>query len=225
MGQESSRVENLYDVVAQEYAEAFSGEHDRKPKDQELLRRFAQEIGDSRPVWDFGCGPGHTAAYLKNLGVEISGLDLSEGMLQQARTTHPEIPFRKGNILDLAFESDSIAGVVSFYAIVHFAKEQVEVAFREMFRVLRPGGRLFLTFHIGDETIRVDEFLGKKIDIDFMFFTTPFISNCLERTGFAEVLTIERDPYPDVEYQSRRGYVFASKPFSQESRRESDGYW
>jgi hypothetical protein len=33
----------------------------------------------------------------------------------------------------------------------------------------------------------------------------------LEATGFTEIEVVERDPYPDVEYPSRRAYVFARK--------------
>lgn len=213
MGQNLNKIENLYDTVAKEYAETFSGEHEKKPKDQEILHRFSQEIGDRRPVWDFGCGPGQTTKYLKNLGIEISGLDLSEKILEQARTIHPVIHFQKGNILELEFENNSIAGVVAFYAIVYFTEEQVGIAFR----VLQPGGIFLFTYHIGEETIHVEEFLGKKIDIDFMLFTTDFISICLKKNGFEKIETIEREPYPGVEYESRRAYVFAIKPVVRKS--------
>ncbi len=212
MGQNLNKVENLYDTVAKEYAEEFSGEHEKKPKDQEILHRFSQEIGDRRPVWDFGCGPGQTTKYLKNLGIEISGLDLSKKILEQARTIHPGINFRKGNILELEFVDDSIAGVVAFYAIVHFTEEQVEIAFRETFRVLQPGGLFLFTYHIDEKTIHIEEFLGKNIDIDFMFFTTDFIFSCLKGSGLGKIEIIEREPYSGVEYESRRAYVFATKP-------------
>jgi ubiquinone/menaquinone biosynthesis C-methylase UbiE len=217
MGQDLNKVENMYDTVAKEYAEIFSGEHEKKPKDQEILHRFSQEIGDRRPVWDFGCGPGQTTEYLKNLGIEISGLDLSEKILEQARTIHPEIHFQKGDILELEFENDLIAGAVAFYTIVHFTEEQVEIACREVFRVLQPGGIFLFTYHIGEETIHIEEFLGKKIDIDFVFFTTDFISSCLNKSGFEKIEIIEREPYPGVEYESRRAYVFAIKPDMQKS--------
>jgi ubiquinone/menaquinone biosynthesis C-methylase UbiE len=212
MGQNVAKVENLYDTIAKEYAENFSGEHEKKPKDQEILLRFSQAIGARRPVWDFGCGPGQTTKYLKNLGIEISGLDLSGKILEQARAIHPEIHFQKGNILELEFENDSIAGVVAFYAIVHLTEDQVEIAFREVYRVLQPGGIFLFTYHIGEKTIHQDEFLGEKVDIDFMFFTTAFISSCLNDIGFEKMEIIERAPYPGVEYESRRAYVFAKKP-------------
>lgn len=217
MGQDLNKVVKQYDTVAKEYAETFSGEHEKKPKDQEMLRRFSQEIGAGSPVWDFGCGPGQTTDYLKNLGLEISGLDLSEKMLEQARAVHPEIHFRQGNMLDLEFKNDTIFGVVAFYAIVHFTKAQVGIAFREIFRVLQPGGIFLLTFHIGEKIIHIDEFLGRRIDINFMFFSTNFIFRCLKDSGFEKIEVIEREPYPGVEYASRRAYVFAVKPVVPES--------
>jgi ubiquinone/menaquinone biosynthesis C-methylase UbiE len=217
MGQDLDKVESMYNTVTKEYAETFYGEHEKKPKDQEILHRFSLAIGGRKPVWDFGCGPGQTTEYLKNLGIEISGLDLSNKILEQARTIHPGIHFRKGNILELEFENESIAGIVAFYAIVHFTEDQVEIACREIFRVLQQGGIFLFTYHIGDETIHVEEFLGKKIDINFMFFTTDFIYSCLKKSGFENIEIIEREPYPDVEYQSRRAYVFAIKPVVRKS--------
>ena len=212
IGQDIKIIERTYDTVAKEYAVAFFSEHEKKPKDQEILHRFSQEIGNRRPVWDFGCGPGQTTKYLNDLGIEISGLDISEKSLEQARIIYPKIHFKKGNILELEFDDDSIAGVVAFYAIVHFTKEQVASAFQEILRVLQPGGLFLFTYHIGEETIHLDEYLGKKIDIEFMYFTTNFVLSCLNEIGFSKIEIIEREPYPEVEYESQRAYVFTKKP-------------
>jgi ubiquinone/menaquinone biosynthesis C-methylase UbiE len=206
------KIERMYNSLAREWAEHFHGEHEKKPKDMEILNRFSREIAGRTPVWDFGCGPGDTAHFLKNLGIAISGLDLSEKILEQAQLRYPDIVFQKGDILRLDFEHNSIAGVVAFYAIVHFTEEQVRLAFNEVFRVLQPDGLFLFTYHIGDGAMHIDEFLGKKVDMDFMFFTTDFISICLKDCGFEITEIIEREPYPDVEYKSRRAYVFAKKP-------------
>ncbi|HEY9162829.1 MAG TPA: hypothetical protein VIS94_17265 [Desulfomonilia bacterium] len=57
-----------------------------------------------------------------------------------------------------------------------------------------------------------DEFLGMKTHLDFMYFTVDFIFGCLKKCGLVDVDIIEREPYPDVEYQSGRAYVFTVKP-------------
>ena len=37
MEQELNNIERMYDTVAKEYSETFSGEHEKRPKDQEIL--------------------------------------------------------------------------------------------------------------------------------------------------------------------------------------------
>jgi hypothetical protein len=44
-----------------------------------------------------------------------------------------------------------------------------------------------------------------------MIMGTDFISGCLKEVGFEKIETIEREPDPGVEYESRRAYVFAEK--------------
>ena len=211
MAQDVGKIAALYDGVAKEYAEHFAGEHEKKPLDVEVLRRFAALVGDEAPVWDIGCGPGQTTRYLRDLGLKISGLDLSPKLVSQARLGNSALTFVQGDMLALDFDDCSVAAIVSFYSIVHFTMAQVRRAFSEFHRVLDAGGFLLLTFHIGEETLHVKEFLGKAADIEFMLFTTEQIVEALTEVGFECSGVIEREPYPDVEYQSRRAYVFAKK--------------
>ena len=107
-----------------------------------------------------------------------------------------------------------LAGVVAFYAIVHFSPPALRRVLAEMSRVLQPGGRLLLAFHIGHGSTRVEEFLGRPVSMDFAFFLPAVVAGQFVEAGFVAVEVIERDPYPypDVEYPSRRAYLFAHKP-------------
>src|SRR6267142_5110754 len=94
----ASDIQRSYDSVAQEYADEIYAELADKPFDRGLLDRFAKRVGRGR-VCDLGCGPGQSARYLRDRGVDVFGLDLSAGMLAQARRLNPEIEFVQGSML------------------------------------------------------------------------------------------------------------------------------
>jgi SAM-dependent methyltransferase len=210
--QTPEQVRAAYDAAAQEYADHYSDELEHKPRDRELLRRFAEAVGPDGVVLDLGCGPGQTTAFLRACGADVRGVDLSPELLRQARERHPEVTFQVGDMLALPIADALAAGVVAFYAIVHFSPDQLQTALRQMYRVLAPGGRLLISFHIGTEVVHVDGFLGHRdVSLDFSFFAPDAVRAELEAAGFGEVCVVERKPYADVEYQSRRAYVFARK--------------
>jgi SAM-dependent methyltransferase len=208
-------IRDSYDRLADAYARRYFNELESKPLDRESLNRFASKVRRGGEVCDMGCGPGQIAGYLSRAGTRVFGLDLSPRMLEQARQLNPDISFRQGNMLALDIPDGTLAGIVAFYAIVNIPQESVLIAFREMERVLEPGGVFLLSFHIGDKILQPDELLGQPIVMDFFFFQPSTIRQYLEAAGFEIEQIIEREPYaPEVEYQSRRAYIFARKPGS-----------
>ncbi len=117
----------------------------------------------------------------------------------------------------LDVEDRTLAGIAAFYAIVNIPKESLPLVFREMARVLKPGGLLLLAFHTGDEILQEKELRGRPISMDFLLFQPWASRQCIEVAGLRIEEIIEREPYaPEVEYQSRRAYIFARKPDSLE---------
>src|SRR6266568_3668816 len=209
-------IENIrenYNRIADEYARRLFNELDGKPLDRELLQRFANAVRSGGRICDMGCGPGHVARCLRDAGVDVFGLDLSPKMVEQARKLNPDIPFQEGNMLALDLADRTVAGVAAFYAIVNLPSESLPQAFREMLRVLEPGGLILLAFHIGDEVLRPCELWGEPISMEFHHLQPDSILRILAAAGFEIEEVIEREPYaPEVEYQSRRAYIFARKP-------------
>lgn len=205
-------IRESYDRLAEEYARRISGELQHKPLDRELLDRFARQVQGRGEVCDMGCGPGHVARYLHDAGASVFGLDLSPRMLEQARKLNPDISFREGDMMALDLKDETLAGIAAFYAIVNIPKQSLPVIFREMERVLRPGGFLLLAFHVGDQVLREEELWGQKISMDFLLFRPGEIKLDLEAAGFVIDEIVQREPYPGVEYPSKRAYIFARKP-------------
>lgn len=201
-----------YDQVATEYAEKFKDEMDDKPFDRHCLDRLAREVGNLGPISDLGCGPGQIARYLHRQGVDTLGVDLSPRMVAEARRLNPEIPFHQGDMLSLSDADDSWGGIAAFYCIIHIPRDQIVEALRELKRVLKPGGVLLLTFHIGDEIKHLDEWWEKPVNLDFAFYQPEEMEAWLKEAGYTLEETLVREPNPEVEVATRRAYVFARKP-------------
>ena len=133
-------------------------------------------------------------------------------MVQQARRLNPGIEFRQGNMMSLDIPDAAWAGIAAFYSLIHIPRGDMMRALGELRRVLRPGGTLLLAFHIGDDVLHLEEWWGHKVCVDFFFFRTDEMTGYLRGAGFEIEETIERDPYPEVEHQSRRAYIFARRP-------------
>jgi SAM-dependent methyltransferase len=202
-----------YDAVAEEYVRRISDELEHKPFDRALLDRFADATRDHGAVCDMGCGPGHVARYVKERGLKVVGYDLSPKMLEAARILNPEIAFRQADMTALDDDADeSWAGLLAFYSLIHIPPGEITNTLREFHRVLQPGGLLLLAFHIGDETVHLDNWWEQKVNIDFFFFQPQEMASKLQAAGFEIKEIIEREPYPEVEHQSRRAYIFARRP-------------
>ena len=208
-----------YDRLAEEYTRRIAGELAHKPLDRALLDAFAHRVrGDGR-VADLGCGPGHVARYLADRGVDAFGMDLSPAMVAHAQALHPLVPFEVGDLAALDAPDGAWAGAVAFYSLIHLARAGVADALREIARALRPGAPLLVAFHVGDEVRQLDELWGHAVRLDFAFFGVDEMTGWLREAGYVVEAVTEREPYADVEAQTRRAYLLASKPSDERAAR------
>jgi SAM-dependent methyltransferase len=204
-----------YDRVASAYADAFVHELDHKPFDRKMLDRFAgaarSPSSPPGPVCDLGCGPGQVGAFLAAQDVTIVGIDLSAGMVEQARLHYPALTFTQGDMTSLPLLDESLKSIVCFYALIHIPRLQVPQVLREMHRVLGPRGALLLAVHGGEGTLHANEMVGQPADLDATLFSLPELSDLVRQTGFDLVEAHERAPY-QVEHPTPRLYVWARRP-------------
>jgi len=203
-----------YDAVAAAYADQFSDELRRKPLDRALLAAFAEQVrpaGSQRSrVWDVGCGPGQVTAFLAGLGLDAAGVDLSDGMVAQARARHPDLEFRAGSMTALPAPDGSWDGLVSFYSLIHMIDDaDLRTALTEYRRVLSGGGLLLLAVHAGEEVRHLAEWFGAEVDVSFRFFDPAWLSAELGRAGLAVESLTRRQPYPVAEVATPRAYFLA----------------
>src|SRR3954454_20265114 len=126
-----------YDHVAATYERRVLAELGGKPRDRELLRRFAAAVGD--PVLEVGCGPGQIGAFVRGQGRVVVGVDLSRRMASRAGRRLDAAPIADMGGLPIA--TASVGGVVAFYSLIHLARAELTPVVADLRRVLRPGGR------------------------------------------------------------------------------------
>jgi len=90
----------------------------------------------AKRVLDLGCGTGRLTDYATH------GCDASLESLRIAAVKRPDKRFAAADITCLPFASASFDAALAFHVLMHLDAEAIRAAFREIARVLRPGGVL-----------------------------------------------------------------------------------
>lgn len=210
--QAKENIIHCYNQSARDYADKYGNELSDKHFDRLVLQAFAAENKEKGRMIDLGCGPGQTTAFLSSCGIRLLlGIDIAEEMVKTAAAAYPSISFECADMLDLRYSPASFGSALAFYSIVHFDYAEIGSFLTEVNKILRPGGDFLFSFHTGQESLHMDHFLGHPVNIDFHFFDAEKVKDLLIPAGFSVVDSILRDPYPHVEYPSRRAYIWARK--------------
>lgn len=208
-------IRRAYDHAAQRYAADLWHELDGKPFDRQMLRWFAERVPTGETILEVGAGPGEVSAFLTTLGATCRVTDLSPEMVETGKRCCPALDFEVQDFFNLTYADASYAAVLAFYAIVNLRLEEVPDMLAECFRVLKPDGLLFLSFHVkeAEALVHVENFFSDEENpLTFYYFTVEEIRQRLVDTGFALSEVLTRYPYEGAEYPSKRAYLFAVKP-------------
>jgi len=201
-----------YDAVAAAYDEHFREALAGRPWDRAVLAVFAELVRSRSPgpVADVGCGTGHQTAFLRGLGVDVFGVDLSPGMLAVARQEHPGIRFAVGSMLALDLLDGCLGGLLAYYSTIHVPDDRLATVLAEFARVLGPGGHLLLAFQVGDEPLRLSEAFGHEIALEFHRRRPEHVAELVGDAGLAVRTRLVREAEEDE--RTAQAYLVARKP-------------
>jgi SAM-dependent methyltransferase len=199
-----------YDTVAASYADLLRDSLAGEPFQRGILALFAEVVraqGDTT-VADVGCGPGRLTGYLRGIGLDAFGIDLSPGMIEVARRDHPGVRFEVGSMTALDLPGGSLSGVLAWFSLIHVPDDEVPVALAEFHRVLRPGGAVLIGFHAGEGSRHKTEgYGGHPMNVYVHRRTTAQVATRLTEAGFVVDAELNHIAGPD----SVGGFVYAHK--------------
>ena len=113
---------------------------------------FAEVLGNDltgKTVLDLGCGGGRTSGFLRDMGGEVTGLDISRRLIEAARQTYPDIRFQVGDAANLPYPDSGFDCVLfSFNGLDLLYPEEMRTrCIGEVRRVMRPGGIFIVSSH------------------------------------------------------------------------------
>lgn len=138
-------LKRIFDTTAKHYDRAVSWGSFGMGDDYRCQAMIRAGLQPGMRVLDVGCGTGLTTAAIARAMEgrgEITAVDPSEGMLEQARKRAPMANFHLGSAAATGMADASFDMVIMGYALRHV--EGLDVAFAEYTRVLRPGGIVLL---------------------------------------------------------------------------------
>jgi demethylmenaquinone methyltransferase / 2-methoxy-6-polyprenyl-1,4-benzoquinol methylase len=140
MDKQPDQVSGMFDAVARRYDRTNAI---MSVGNAQFWRAATVRAVDPRPgerVLDVACGTGTSSYALARAGATVVALDFSPGMIEEGRRRHPNIEFVEGDAEKLPFGDDEFDAVTVSFGLRNV--EHPKMALAEMYRVLKPGGRL-----------------------------------------------------------------------------------
>lgn len=168
------------------------------------LNNFTKDILELQEhdiVLEIGFGPGsllHQIAQITTKGF-VEGIDFSEAMVAQAQKVNKHyiaqkrVKIQKGNCHNLPYGPESFDKVCTANTIYFW--ENPNAIFKEIFRVVKPGGKLVIGFRDTDQmkTLPLCE------DV-FHFYTGDDVKTFLSNAGFSHVRIEKKECQPFVSF-------------------------
>ena len=132
-----------YNRNAREFAEGTSG-----VDFSGIQNRCLSHLPEGALILDFGGGSGRDTRYFLGKGFRVEAADGSEELCRLA-SVYTGIPVKQMLFQELE-ETEKYDGIWACASILHLRREELPEVFRKMYRALKPGGILYVSFKYGD---------------------------------------------------------------------------
>ncbi len=168
-------------------------------------------IDNNSLVLDVACGPGLVACEFAKIASHVTGIDITEKMIAQAKDYQQEkglfnLSWDVGTVLPLPYEPESFSVVITRYSFHHFLDPQAVL--NEMVRVCKPGGKIMVIDVVQTpEKAAAYDHLEKLRDPSHVHaLTFPEMASFIDESGISNVRTAQYKVEGELEQQLRASF-------------------
>ena len=178
------------------------------------IDRFVSGL-KGRKILDAGCGTGRDVGEFIKRGLLAEGLDYSAENIRLSRRKYPGVVFHEGDLMKMNLPDNGYDGLWCCASLLHIKKQDAPGVLNEFRRVLKPGGKLFISVKEGAGEKMVSDEAGERF---FSFYRAGELKGKVSEAGFRVYFT-EKIPHASIlakaqPTQKKPGWVcvFAEKP-------------
>lgn len=106
------------------------------------------QLSRESKLLDIGSGTGHHVASFSKAGVDATGVDISQDMVNKAKNNYPENNFIQGDVLNtMLFTPETFTHITCLYFTIYYIKDK-ELFLKNCIDWLKPGG--YIIIHLVD---------------------------------------------------------------------------
>ena len=109
-----------------------------------IRETFLKYLPKNEPILEAGCGLGAWVIFLSERGYDIAGIDNNEAVIKELKVWKPSLKVQYGDIRKLPYDDNTLGAYISLGVVEHF-EDGCDEAMKEAYRILKPGGLVFLT--------------------------------------------------------------------------------
>jgi ubiquinone/menaquinone biosynthesis C-methylase UbiE len=209
---EAAAVKRTYDRIG--------GSFERNVKSDSLDKKYIEKfLGYLKPgqlVLDAGSGTGSVAAEMtEKYRLRVVAIDVSRKMKNIAKKHFPGIDYRLMDLRRLKFPNGYFDAVFAMYSLIHVREEEVPDALAGFYRVLKPGGWLYLALQEPVNQKQQDRRYPVVYRKDAKLFINVFrrteIVQYLRDAGFEIISSSRRLPDRKTEFPFKKLFIIAKR--------------
>lgn len=176
--------------------DAIAADWDRDHKDdawwKSEIDRYLANVPAGASILDLGCGPGHKSAYFASRGYQVTGVDLSDTMIEIAKRSVPNAAFEVLDMYELPAIGRTFDSVFVCASLLHIPKKDVIHILLSVAAILNPGGTCYVSVKerregSEEESVATEHDYGYEYKRFFSYFSEAELRTDFEMAGLMPI--------------------------------------